>query len=105
MGGRKIIDDTILKFKKKVKSKYPDAKILLFGSRARGDALQDSDYDFVVISKKFKGVNFLERIQKIYELWDHRLHADILCYTPEEFEKRKNSLTIVGEAGRKGVEV
>ncbi len=105
MGKRKIKDRVILEFKKKVKRKYPDAKILLFGSRARGEALKDSDYDFIIVSKRFEGIGFLERIQKIYELWDYKLHADILCYTPEEFEKRKDSLTIVGEAVKHGVEV
>ena len=43
----KIILKTI---KTTVKSFLPDAKVLLFGSRARGDFNTDSDFDVLVIT-------------------------------------------------------
>ncbi len=30
----------------------PQAKVILFGSRARGDHRKDSDWDFLVLTKK-----------------------------------------------------
>lgn len=35
--------------------------LILFGSRARGDALQISDWDLAVISEDFEGLNPIER--------------------------------------------
>jgi uncharacterized protein len=35
--------------KKKVHSLDPEAKVILFGSRARGDARKDSDWDFLIL--------------------------------------------------------
>ncbi len=79
-------------FVKKVTEAFEPEIVLLFGSRARGDFLKKSDYDLIVVSKKFKGMHFLERIAKVYKFWNAKEHADVLCYTPEEFEdfsKRK----------------
>ena len=36
-------------------------RVLVFGSRARGDALRDSDLDLMVVSEAFAGVAWLER--------------------------------------------
>jgi predicted nucleotidyltransferase len=45
---RKILD----KFTSLVRERFSDAKVWAFGSRARGDATWDSDFDvFVVLSK------------------------------------------------------
>ena len=35
--------------KKKLASVSPDAKIILYGSRARGNARQDSDWNLLVV--------------------------------------------------------
>lgn len=44
---------TVLKtIKSTVKSFLPEARVLIFGSRARGDFNQDSDYDVLIITKE-----------------------------------------------------
>ena len=43
------IQDTI---KSTINSFLPDARILLFGSRARGDSAKNSDYDLLIITKE-----------------------------------------------------
>lgn len=40
--------------KKMVKANAPDAKVILYGSRARGNAQQNSDWDLLVILNKTK---------------------------------------------------
>jgi predicted nucleotidyltransferase len=46
----------------RIKEKFEPEEVILFGSRARGDYLEDSDYDLMVVSKKFGGYDFRARI-------------------------------------------
>ena len=90
-----------LKFLKKFKPQ----KIILFGSRARGEHLEGSDVDLIIISENFQGVEFRERISRAYGLWDKKQNLDIICYTPEEIKKRINQLGIVQQAVKEGIEI
>lgn len=98
-------DDKIIKsFADKVRIDYPDAKIILFGSRARGDALKNSDYDIVVISKYFEGKKTPEIMSKLSLLWDFdEYRADIIPYTPEKFDEWSKYLTIAKKAKEEGL--
>ena len=40
------------KVKQSVRSIDPDARVILFGSRARGDSKSFSDWDFLILTKK-----------------------------------------------------
>jgi uncharacterized protein len=101
MGGEGI--EEIKDFIDKVKTEFHPDIILLFGSRARGDHLKDSDYDLIIVSPKFRKVHFLERIYQVLEFWDYEWDVDILPYTPEEFQKKKNQIGIVNQAVREGL--
>lgn len=79
--------------------------MILFGSRSRDEHLKQSDYDLIIVSKKFKGVHFLERIYQLLELWDFDTDVDLLPYTPEEFEEKRRQIGIVKQAVEEGVEV
>lgn len=61
--------------------------IILFGSRARGDAKEESDWDILVIAKDLPERQ-IERYRKIKEIlpqnWRGRI--SILAKTPDEFE-------------------
>ena len=83
----------------------PEA-IVLFGSRARGNAHTDSDVDLLVIEKepfslqrsRRKGVARLQMA-----LRELPLSKDILLYSRDEFEHWRNSLNhLVGRASREG---
>ncbi|MDI6701481.1 nucleotidyltransferase domain-containing protein [Methanothermobacter wolfeii] len=93
----------IKEFLASVKRKFKPELILLFGSRARGENLEDSDYDIIIVSEKFRDMNFLRRIEKITEYWDARVNIDVLPYTPEEFEIKRKEIGIVQEAVREGI--
>ncbi len=98
-------DPRIRKFSQKLRKKFRISKIILFGSRATGDNLKSSDYDFIIVSKDFKNMFFTDRISKMYDFWEFDVPIEALCYTPEEFEKKRNGISIVREAVRTGLEI
>ncbi|HTY89735.1 MAG TPA: nucleotidyltransferase domain-containing protein [Methanocella sp.] len=99
------VTDWIERFVAIIKEKYSPEKVLLFGSRARGDNLIGSDVDMIIVSKKFEGVNWLTRIRDVSVLWEGLVPLEPICYTPGEFEEKKRMIGIVSEAMREGVEL
>lgn len=87
----------------RIRAKYPDAKILLFGSRARGDNLKSSDYDLLVLSDAFGGVGFRDRITAVFSLIDRPVNVEMICLTHDEFKARKNELSIIGVIAKEGI--
>ncbi|MDY7031765.1 MAG: nucleotidyltransferase domain-containing protein, partial [Thermodesulfobacteriota bacterium] len=75
------------------------------GSRARGDHLIDSDVDMIIVSEKFEGVNWLKRIRDISVEWEGLVLLEAICYTPEEFEEKRQEIGIVNEAVKEGIEL
>ncbi len=68
-----------------VRTAAPD-KVILFGSRARGDARPDSDIDLLVIARSTKPR--YRRAAPLYgALSDILAPMDILVYSPEEVEE------------------
>ncbi len=98
-------DKRISEFMKKVRKRFKVEKAILFGSRARGDYFENSDYDILIVSGDFKGTFFTHRMAKLYEFWEHECDLEPLCYTIEEFEKKRKQLGIVQDAVKEGVEV
>ncbi|MFT4310766.1 MAG: nucleotidyltransferase domain-containing protein [Candidatus Woesearchaeota archaeon] len=91
-------------FSQRIHKDFPDARIILFGSRARGDALVYSDYDVMIISEAFKEIGWIKRIETLVHYWV--FDDDILPYTPSEcIEKQKTSSTIRGALKQKTIEV
>jgi len=90
-------------FARRLRERLHIQKILLFGSRARGDHLADSDYDFLIVSPDFQGVPFPSREPLVSDLT--KLPLEALCYTPEEFQRKRRQIGIVAEAVREGLEL
>lgn len=92
-------------FVRKLKTKFKLNQVILFGSRARGNNWKTSDYDFIIVSESFAGKKFPERMAEIYDSWDAPQDIEPLCYTPEEFERRKRELGLVAVAVKEGKRV
>lgn len=88
-----------------VRERSPEA-IILFGSRARGDARADSDVDLLVIEKEpFSPQRSRRKEVALLQMALRKLplSKDILIYSRDEFEHWRNSLNhLVGRAGREG---
>ena len=95
---QKTINKELGNFIKKVRLELTPEKIILFGSKARGDDWKRSDYDFIIVSSKFRGMHWLKRISKVVGLWNIPVGIDVLPYTPEEFEDKKKYSSIVRSA-------
>ena len=60
-----LTEKLIEEIKTELKSKYPDFRgIYLFGSRARGDFHEDSDYDFVLIFEREINRKFKDEVRR-----------------------------------------
>jgi len=86
----KIIKETILNVAKEYNVEID--KIILFGSRARGDYKEDSDFDILVITKdkldkeKLEGFSY-EVSLKLIDLLDKPV--DVLIINKEEYETKR----------------
>lgn len=99
------VKEHLRRFKRLVEKRFHLQKMILFGSRARDDWLYTSDVDLILVSENFQSMNFLHRMSEISQLWDCDLSLEPLCYTPEEFERKKEELGIVRSALKYGIEI
>jgi len=64
-------------------------RISLFGSYARGRADLFTDLDILVIMQTDRP--FIERAGELHSLLSLPVDADVICYTPEEFRRMRDS--------------
>jgi len=91
---------------KKNKKQFPEIKkVLLFGSRARGDWGLRSDADVLVILKKSPHKRFFDRIPRYLDLFSKvSLPIDIFPYTEEELDRmQKKGNKLILRALREGI--
>ena len=69
-GPRPELAPFVYDFARRLHEEVGAQKVILFGSRARGDWLQESDYDFVVVAERFEGVHFVKRPVELYQYWE-----------------------------------
>lgn len=80
-------------------------KVILFGSRARGDELKGSDIDLVVISQDFEQLDFVKRLEFLELQWKYSTPIEALGYTPKEFEEKSGRICILSEVKKYGKEI
>lgn len=69
---------------------FQPERIYLFGSKARGDAGPDSDYDLMVVVRKTDEPEYRLSQRAHSLLWDLRSAADILVWTAERFDRQRH---------------
>lgn len=94
------------KIKKAVEEIDSSAEVILYGSRARGDARKDSDWDILILVDKQKvtikyGLNFSHR------LYDVALDTDqcisTLVYSKKEWNSRQSVTPLYKNVKEEGI--
>jgi hypothetical protein len=98
----------------RVSGRWPLERAVLGGARvddAHGAGPQRErgpEYVVVLVSELFGGVPWLERVYQAGSLWDASEmgdRADVHCYTPAEFERKRVSLPRVRDAVEHGLDL
>jgi len=78
---------------------------ILFGSSTRGNRLNESDIDLIIISKDFKRMGFPQRFLILQKNWKSRTDLEAFGFTPEEFARLKDKSILLQEAQKYGVKI
>jgi uncharacterized protein len=66
------------------------------------------EFVVILVSPTYDGMPWLERVYHAASLWDAfemEGHADVHCYTPAEFERKRVSLPVVRDAVERGYDL
>jgi hypothetical protein len=98
----------------RVGDRWPIHAAMLGGARVEDErgapAQRERGQEFVVVlvSEAFEGVPWLERVYVAGSLWDaHEMgaKADVHCYTPVEYKRKRQSMRVVHEAAAHGIDL
>lgn len=85
------MDPVLQEIVRRVVSRLNPERIYLFGSRARGDATQESDYDLLVVVREPKVPTRRLEMEACDALWGVQASVDLLVWSEAEFERRKSA--------------
>ncbi len=81
------VADPLTESVRRLRESLPAERIYLFGSRARGDAGEDSDYDFLVVVNDSQIPRYKREQKAFRALCGLGIAKDVLVFTKREFEK------------------
>jgi uncharacterized protein len=102
------------RYLERVTDRWPVQAALLGGARvddvngAPAQRERGPEYVLVLVSEYFDGMPWLERVYQAGSLWDALemgARADVHCYTPQEFERKRDQLRLVRETADHGLEL
>ncbi|MDT7968523.1 MAG: nucleotidyltransferase domain-containing protein [Candidatus Calditenuis sp.] len=95
----------LARFLKRLKRELGVVEVYIFGSRAYGNPLLESDLDMIVVSEEFGKRSFIENMELLSRMWDGSFTVEMFPYTPEQLRKYAERKTVVSEALRKGIRI
>jgi predicted nucleotidyltransferase len=101
-----VTDEVLADMVQTIVREVDPERIYLFGSRARGEARQDSDVDLLIIVHEPFGPEHsrFQEINRVYRaISSFRIPNDVLLYSSDEFARWSRSLNhVVGRCSREG---
>lgn len=94
----KKVETALDLFRRRLRGSYHDAEAYLFGSYAKGNWLEDSDVDIIVVSDEFESRAFPERVAAVRSLAPKDMPFEILAYTRREFKTALANCVAVQDA-------
>lgn len=85
--------NTLAEIVQKVVEEAVPEKIILFGSRAKGEQTKESDYDIGVLKKGI--LHKRKLVQRIYLALDINAPVGVIVETPERFNELKNNPSLI----------
>lgn len=99
-------DNLLARFIDELVGLYDPRRIILFGSRARGDAGVDSDYDLMVLVSDDSSSAVWDRSILYDHMWDLGIAADVLIWTESAYtEKLHLKASLPATIEREGSEI
>ena len=114
MTGAELNRRELERYLERVTDRWPVQRALLGGARvddlhgAPPQRERGHEYVLVLVSEYFDGIPWLERVYQAASLWDALemgAAAEVHCYTPPEFERKREQLRVVREAAEHGLEL
>jgi hypothetical protein len=112
--GQEVNRRELERYLARVTDRWPVQRALLGGARvddqhgAPPQRERGAEYVLVLVSEHFDGIPWLERVYQAGSLWDALEMggpADVHCYTPAEFERKREQLAVVRHAAEDGLEL
>jgi hypothetical protein len=104
----------LARYVQRVDGRWALQRVILGGARvldmqgAPPQRERGSEYVVILISEYFAGVPWLERVYQAANLWDAAEmagSADVHCYTPGEYARKRDSLPVVRAVSAHGIEL
>lgn len=102
------------RYVRRVADRWPLTRAIVAGARV-ADALgagpqreRGQEYVVVLVSPGFDGIPWLERVYQAGSLWDASemgAPADVHCYTPPEFDRKRDTHPPVAQAVAEGLDL
>jgi hypothetical protein len=98
----------------RISDRWPIERAILGGARvadlngAPPQRERGAEYVLVLVSSAYDGMPWLERVYHAGALWDALemgAPADVHCYTPAEFERKRLNLPIVRQVTERGLDL
>lgn len=94
--------------KKRVQEREPNARVILYGSFARGEAHADSDIDLLILVDK-PTLSYQDRIRMTYPLYDFAFQTDQLISplvrTTKDWEEKFHYTPLYHSIKQEGIEL
>jgi predicted nucleotidyltransferase len=95
----------LARFLKRLKRELGVVEVYIFGSRAYGNPLLESDLDMIVVSEEFGKRSFIENMELLSRMWDGSFTLEMFPYTPEQLRRYAERKTVVSEALKRGIRI